>query len=367
VTREAILKRLGLLPQIVTCFRHAVCHSRGRPLSVARLMLQTLARGYWPLEAYRLGLLHPDRGPALLEVHQSKRAMVRIQRKINPASDEHRLSDKAQFYKYCQAAGLPVPPLAAVFDQGGEGWTASPPVPGNDREWGKFFEAVAPSAFVIKPSHGRHGRGVLFLTRSPGGLTTPDGTFLSGEFLVGIMRGNAEYRSYVIQERVGNHPALAALMPGCGLATSRIITLHRDETGPEIVSADLKILLGKNLTSNFGMGESGNLAATVSVRTGRIETVVGGVEGLGCVEVDVHPETGFPFREFVIPDWAPACALVLRAAKSFLPIRAIGWDVAFTPSGPLLLEGNFYFDPPNSTFRGMKVWKLLNESVRGSA
>jgi hypothetical protein len=52
------------------------------------------------------------------------------------------------------------------------------------------------------------------------------------------------------------------------------------------------------------------------------------------------------FRGFAIPLWAEACALVERAALAFLPLRTIGWDVAVTPRGALLIEGNVTWDPP---------------------
>jgi hypothetical protein len=39
-------------------------------------------------------------------------------------------------------------------------------------------------------------------------------------------------------------------------------------------------------------------------------------------------------------------ASVSAMALGFLPMRAIGWDIAMTPSGPVCVEGNARWDPP---------------------
>jgi hypothetical protein len=37
--------------------------------------------------------------------------------------------------------------------------------------------------------------------------------------------------------------------------------------------------------------------------------------------------------------------LVKDAAAKFFPIRTIGWDLAITPKGAVIVEGNSYYDP----------------------
>ena len=66
-----------------------------------------------------------------------------------------------------------------------------------------------------------------------------------------------------------------------------------------------------------------------------------GKTGVGHhVVIAQHPFTSLVFEDYQIPFWKEANELVL-SAHSFLPdIPTIGWDVAITPDGPILIEGN---------------------------
>lgn len=53
-----------------------------------------------------------------------------------------------------------------------------------------------------------------------------------------------------------------------------------------------------------------------------------------------HPTTGFDLIGFKIPMFKKAVALCKKAALVEPHIRYVGWDVAITPDGPVLVEGN---------------------------
>ena len=54
----------------------------------------------------------------------------------------------------------------------------------------------------------------------------------------------------------------------------------------------------------------------------------------------VHPKTGVMFKGFVIPYWNDILKLVEQASKVVPEVGYIGWDVAITPNGPIIVEGN---------------------------
>jgi hypothetical protein len=57
-------------------------------------------------------------------------------------------------------------------------------------------------------------------------------------------------------------------------------------------------------------------------------------------EVERHPTTGERLRGFRLPLWDTALRLVEAAAVHFPGLRLQNWDVAFSETGPVLIELN---------------------------
>lgn len=57
-------------------------------------------------------------------------------------------------------------------------------------------------------------------------------------------------------------------------------------------------------------------------------------------KLEKHPISNTVFEGYQLPFWAEIKELVKNAHKQFYYIQSIGWDVAVTPSGPVLVEGN---------------------------
>jgi hypothetical protein len=55
---------------------------------------------------------------------------------------------------------------------------------------------------------------------------------------------------------------------------------------------------------------------------------------------DRHPKTGAPVAGRAIAHWPDLVALAVRAHRTFSGRMIIGWDLALTPDGPMIIEGN---------------------------
>jgi hypothetical protein len=169
----------------------------------------------------------------------------------------------------------------------------------------------------------------------------------AADLLDGLCAGAGD-RGWVIQERIYSHPELKRLSGSSYLQTARLVTLCDRGGQCHILHAHLKIIVGRNVIDNFHHGATGNITARVDLERGTLfAAVTGNPRGSGYLTAPAHPATGVAIEGFQVPFWAEVCELARAAAVEFLPLRFVGWDIAITATGPVLVEANWNPDPPN--------------------
>jgi len=325
-----------------------VAHRYGVPLPLVlqRGVRLAVTRGFRLREALVHGLLDPSLTDDVLAGCLGKARLLELQRRVNAAERECLTEDKAVFYLHCQALGLPVPALFAVFGQQAGSTAQGRPLVGR-AAWAAYLADGLPTPCVLKPAFGYYGLGVRILDRRDGALVDQDGRSLAPAALYDELCRPGTFRKFVFQEHLAPHPELRRLSGTAALQTARIVT-DVEEGRVEVNHALLRIAVGSNVVDNLSGGKTGNFAAPLETRDGRLgDAWQVAPDGTGLVRVTQHPGTGVPLPGFALPDWDAALALVERAALLFLPIRCLGWDVAFTPAGPVLVEANMWWDPSN--------------------
>ena len=175
---------------------------------------------------------------------------------------------------------------------------------------------------LYKPIRGTAGRGQIIYRLD--GSRTPEDIFAE---IKSLPRG-------ILETWIHQHEALNALYPGA-VHIARLHTIH-DGTAKDI------LVYGSNLSIAF-KGELANtcldntLSAQVDDNTGVVTTIAFDDQ---YNFYETTPATGVPIKGFQLPDWDKVLELVKRAAARIPEMRFIGWDVAFTPEGPVLVEGN---------------------------
>ncbi|HEY0269467.1 MAG TPA: sugar-transfer associated ATP-grasp domain-containing protein [Sphingomonas sp.] len=216
------------------------------------------------------------------------------------------LADKARFAARCRAADLPHPATIALVSGGQVEWLAEP-------DGGEL---------VAKPTDGEGGDGVRMLG------PVADRAALAA--VLGTPRGIV-----VVQPRVAVHPALADVALAA-LPTVRIVTILDERGAPEVVSATVR--LPSDPAAHVDNMKAGGLLAPVDLAEGMLGLAC---KGYGGGDYRDHPVTGAAIVGRRLPDWAASKALAVRAhAEAFADYAMIGWDIAMTPGGPLLIEGN---------------------------
>jgi hypothetical protein len=341
--------------RVARAVRAAACvYGAGFVPTARRAVLVVRGEGFRLEEAAVLGVLDPSVPVGELRLLASRRRLRPLQYRLNPPEFASLTEDKAVFQRVCELSGLPVPRLLGLFYGGATGWGVGGLVLAGREEWVGFLERGLPAEFVVKPTHGHLGLLVRQLRRGVGGFVDESGAVLSAASLYGWMGAQRQFRSFLFQERLHGHRALVKLSGTETLQTIRVITLVDGAGSPHIVFAAQKIVTGDSPADNLHDGRTGNAVAEVDPVSGRLGRVVGPAAGAWrLAEVESHPRTGVSFSGFQLPLWRETLELLERAALAFLPLRTIGWDVALTEAGPVLIEGNAWWGPAPPNFLGV--------------
>lgn len=140
---------------------------------------------------------------------------------------------------------------------------------------------------------------------------------------------------YIFQQRVFQHDEMKRINPSA-INTLRIVTVNKD--GKQyLLTALLRIGTSKSgVVDNWA---AGGIAVGVKPN-GTLKQYGYYKPCFAGGKTDIHPDTGVVFSEFRVPFFQEAVKMACDAHRFFYGVRTIGWDVAITPNGPVIIEGN---------------------------
>ncbi|HEY1110650.1 MAG TPA: nucleotidyltransferase family protein [Opitutaceae bacterium] len=242
---------------------------------------------------------------------------------LNAGADLSMLDDKRRFAAFCARHGLPTPPVLAHFHGGQAELLAEP--------------AALERDLFFKLRRGSQARGTARWTYDPAPRTYRHwsrGTKHAREALLILYARLSSRRDYIAQPRLHDHPDLADLGNG-SLSTVRMVTAVQPDGSIADVTSVFNLPTRGALINNLA---DGGLACPVDSATGTLLT--GFTGDPGHPRCDHHPFNGARIAGRVLPRWRETVALACAAHAKLPGIVVIGWDIALTPDGPVLLEGN---------------------------
>ena len=317
-----------------------VAEDYGKPLTTQLKELATLCmRGNrLTTEEYYLMRLYDDAQNTL----EDKKRFVGLAKSREIWADLNEINqwtgvigDKLAFEHMMRGFGIAVPRTLAVT-----GEDRSFPKPANLTDiasFKSFFEAVSLPVFG-KPLDSQGSLGIVKLTAydpTSGMLTLHNGKTVDIQAFWDEISTH-HTKGYLLQDCLRAHENLTKLC-GSGLPTVRILTLDTGN-GPEIHSAAAKLTGGDNIADNFWRG--GNLIAPVQIKTGTMGKALTGM-GIEATQCSVHPDTGEKIEGATLPQWDQAVKLTLQAANIVKDAVIIGFDIALTDVGPVIIEANW--------------------------
>lgn len=139
----------------------------------------------------------------------------------------------------------------------------------------------------------------------------------------------------LVQPRLRNHAILRPLAPRA-LCTLRMLTCRAPGEAGQIVFAAFRMAVGDAPADNFHFG---GIIAPVELDSGVLGPALRRREHV-LLPIERHPDTNAPIAGHPLPCWDRAKALVLRAFAAAPERATVGWDVAISDDGPILVEGN---------------------------
>ncbi|WP_405372902.1 MULTISPECIES: sugar-transfer associated ATP-grasp domain-containing protein [unclassified Microbacterium] len=135
----------------------------------------------------------------------------------------------------------------------------------------------------------------------------------------------------VVDEFIVQHPEMSAMYPDA-VNTVRLITFLDAEGRVHLLAAVLRIGNG-DVIDNFASGGMFTMLDDEGV------AMYPGVDKNSNVYAE-HPVTGMPIVGFRVPMYDRVLDLTASLARRTPEAPYVGWDIALTPAGPVVIEGN---------------------------
>lgn len=239
------------------------------------------------------------------------------------------LRDKFLFAQFVASVGIATPRSIALLDASGVRWLDGRPCAPLE----SLEDADTPALDgFCKKLDGMQGTGAFPLRSERGRLLIGDRP-ITVEDLRSRLTGR-----FLWQRRVPQHPQLRRLHPG-SVNTLRLVSFCERGVASVAYGA-LRVGTGESCVDNWA---AGGLIVAIDLERGTLRG-----EGFFKPQYGgrsaIHPDSGIPFDGFALPYFAEAMAMVKRLHEYLPGIHSVGWDVAITPEGPTIIEGNDDWD-----------------------
>jgi hypothetical protein len=241
----------------------------------------------------------------------------------NAPTDTATLTNKKAFFIRARSAGLPVIPVLAEIQSRGAH---------------QFSTVDHLEGLFSKPIDRWCGEGATIWRRAADGTYDGQGECgLSFDAVIMRLRRSAAVRGAIIVQPLLRNATDLLPVSGQALSTARLVTIRDLDGLVHVALAAYRIPVGSMPADNFALG---GLAAPIDLDSGTLGCGIFKRPKRGRERVYHHPDTGAVIQGRTLPNWSDAKQLAIAAHTEFKSMVSVGWDIAFTDQGLILVEGN---------------------------
>lgn len=168
-------------------------------------------------------------------------------------------------------------------------------------------------------------------------------------------------KDFIFQEVIEQHEDLKRINAS-SVNTLRIITYKNEQNEVEILSGFIRLGRKGAIIDNAHIG---GIVVPLNRETGAMDA-----QGIQLIDngggiFHKHPDTGLVFENLQVPLYAQIKEIAAKAASLF-KFPLLGWDIAVTPDGPVIIEANhdFHLLLSDRTEKGLKRNPVVENLIR---
>lgn len=247
--------------------------------------------------------------------------------KLERVATSSLLSNKVSFALFCQANSLPVPELIGFNLYNSFIFNKKVYLLKEAEDFLDLCNTLLSTNHIgrifVKPSESKGGKGIFLLTKNSLSKTYK-------EIWASVKEG-----SYVFQHAIKQHDDINDIFPN-SINTLRIETYLDRNDEIQILGGYMRFGFGNSYLDNVS---AGGFMVAIDFKEGKLHEKGFTAMINGSKTITNHPTTDYLISGFKIPFFQDAIELS-KTFAGYIPNRIIGWDVAITPTGPIIIEGN---------------------------
>lgn len=167
-------------------------------------------------------------------------------------------------------------------------------------------------------------------------------------------------RRFIVEKALVQHDDLNRINSYC-INTLRCVTYNNGHS-PQVVACLFRMGVNKSFKDN---ASAGGIFVGYDIFKNELSKVAYRLFDKGGTSFYTHPDSGFIFDKSPLPYPSEVIRLVTEAAMLFPDKDIIGWDIAYTPEGPVVLEANAnpHVGMTQIVLKGLKNSKVYRDII----